>query len=335
MKISVIIPVFNVEQYIVQCLQSVAGQSWTGGEIECIIVDDCGTDSSMEKVDGFLSSYEGSIDFKVIRHEKNRGLSAARNTGVEISNGDYLFFVDSDDVLGPECLALLFDKVSECPGVELVQGKRVKLIPMKCLHDNNVLDKIDYLGDNASIRKHSFELPFTAWNKLISTAYYRDNKLSFREDVIHEDELWSYYLYETLSRVAFVHETTYIHRIRPDSIMTTLDVEKEKNNWAAILLELSQVIKDPCYSKLERYYLLQLIHHYDRDEVWSPIMENICRKMKSSHDYISLIMLRHSLKNNGQFYKNWFRYTLDRSLVVRLLYAATHGIKYCLTSHTA
>lgn len=333
MKISVIIPVYNVEQYVVQCLQSVADQTWDG-EIECIIVDDCGTDASMEKVDEFLSLYDGSIDFKVIRHEKNRGLSAARNTGVEVSSGDYIYFLDSDDSITPKCLEILVGKVSDYPDVQLVHGK-MKSIPYKKYYDRKALESIDYLGDNASIRNLIFDLSINATDKLISSAFYHANSLRFRDGVIHEDQLWSYYLYDSISSVAFVHETTYLHIIRQGSIMTTLDVEKERKNWSSILMELSHVIKDPCFSRLERYFLLQFIHHYDGDEVWNPVLESFTGKMRRSNDFISRLMLKHSLDDKGPFYKNWFRYTLDRSPVVRLFCAVSHGIKYCLTIHTA
>ena len=90
MKFSIIIPVYNVEKYIVNCLNSVANQLYD--DIECIIVDDCSPDNSMIHVASFLEQYEGKIIFKIVTHEKNQGLSAARNSGVKIATGDYLFF---------------------------------------------------------------------------------------------------------------------------------------------------------------------------------------------------------------------------------------------------
>lgn len=90
-KISVIIPVYNVAPYITDCLHSVMRQSYQGS-IECLLIDDCGTDNSMEVVNSVLNDYNGKIDFKVLHHECNRGLSAARNTGVASATGDYLYF---------------------------------------------------------------------------------------------------------------------------------------------------------------------------------------------------------------------------------------------------
>ena len=81
MKISIIVPVYNVAPYIAACLQSVMHQTCQDA-LECILVDDCGTDNSMEVVGEMLQSYEGPIGFKVVHHTENRGLSAARNTGM-------------------------------------------------------------------------------------------------------------------------------------------------------------------------------------------------------------------------------------------------------------
>ena len=77
-SISFIIPVYNVEPYVNRCLESVLSQDMTGVNMECIIVDDCGQDHSMELVRQLVDSYNGSIRFMIVEHEKNRGLSAAR-----------------------------------------------------------------------------------------------------------------------------------------------------------------------------------------------------------------------------------------------------------------
>ena len=78
MKVSIVVPVYNVAPYIAECIQSVMHQSWQGA-LECIFVDDCGTDDSMAVVEKELQEYQGAIDFRILHHERNRGLSAARN----------------------------------------------------------------------------------------------------------------------------------------------------------------------------------------------------------------------------------------------------------------
>ena len=105
-KISIVIPIYNVAPYVEECIQSVMNQTWKG-KLECILVDDCGTDDSMKVATEKLKEYEGNIDFRVIRHERNRGLSAARNSGIDAVTGDYVYFLDSDDEITPDCIDLL------------------------------------------------------------------------------------------------------------------------------------------------------------------------------------------------------------------------------------
>ena len=98
MKISVIIPVYNVEKYIRRCLLSVKDQKCEDFNIECLIVDDCSPDGSMTIVRDLIEKNDDkSITFTIISHEKNKGLSEARNSGIKASTGDYLYFIDSDD----------------------------------------------------------------------------------------------------------------------------------------------------------------------------------------------------------------------------------------------
>lgn len=82
MDISVIVPIYNVENYILECLQSVAAQTKTKN-VECILVDDCGTDNSVKVAEQFISAYKGDISFALFHHSENKGLSAARNTGIK------------------------------------------------------------------------------------------------------------------------------------------------------------------------------------------------------------------------------------------------------------
>lgn len=86
--VSIIVPVYNVAPYIKDCLQSVMRQTYKGS-MECLIVDDCGTDESIAIVERMLAEYDGPIYFQILHHDHNRGLSAARNTGTMQATGDY------------------------------------------------------------------------------------------------------------------------------------------------------------------------------------------------------------------------------------------------------
>ena len=120
MKVSVIIPVYNVAPYVERCLTSVFQQTY--GDIEIIIVDDCATDNSMEIVHKVVTVYSGLFTIQIIRHACNQGLSEARNTGIKSAKGDYLYFLDSDDAITADCIHLLVAPLSEYPNLDFVIG---------------------------------------------------------------------------------------------------------------------------------------------------------------------------------------------------------------------
>ena len=107
MKVSIIIPVYNVAKYIERCLLSVLDQTWQ--DLEVILVNDCTPDNSMEIARRVVASHPRGTVVRCLEHEENRGLSAARNTGISASVGDYLYFLDSDDYISANAIELLAD----------------------------------------------------------------------------------------------------------------------------------------------------------------------------------------------------------------------------------
>ena len=106
-KLSIIIPIYNVERYLAECLDSVIGQTYDHSQIECILVNDCTPDNSMEIVREKVEKYReegGSMTFKIVTHDVNSGRASARNSGMEQATGECLLFVDSDDYLYPESI---------------------------------------------------------------------------------------------------------------------------------------------------------------------------------------------------------------------------------------
>ena len=103
--ISVIIPVYNVEKYIIRCLESVKQQSYK--DYEVILVDDCGQDNSIGLAKDYLEK-NFPANSHIITHDCNKGLSAARNTGILAATGEFIYFLDSDDAITNDCLSLLY-----------------------------------------------------------------------------------------------------------------------------------------------------------------------------------------------------------------------------------
>lgn len=224
--ISVIIPVYNVQDYITECIESIAQQTFTSG-VECIIVDDCGSDNSMALVREFLEDYRRDIRFRIITHEKNRGLSAARNTGIMNSDGKYVLFIDSDDSISADCLLSFTKTLSKYPQAEMVvAGAKVN---RKNLQKYYTMEKDfpDYADNPQWIARVIYTkggkngIPVTAWNRLLQKDFIMRHRLFFLEGVLCEDILWNFLLAEKLTKVAFCKHDTYFYRKRPQSIMTS------------------------------------------------------------------------------------------------------------------
>lgn len=108
-QVSIVTPVYKVESYIAECVQSVINQDYDN--IEFILVDDCGGDNSIHIAEELLAgSTKSGFSYKILRHEYNRGVSAARNTAMHAATGDYIFCLDSDDRLMAECISKLAKK---------------------------------------------------------------------------------------------------------------------------------------------------------------------------------------------------------------------------------
>jgi len=220
MKLSIIIPIFNVAQWIEECIKSVASQ--TRKDFEVILVDDCGTDNSMTIVEKTLKELNANFPVKILHHECNRGLSAARNTGIQSAEGEYILFVDSDDQLLPDAVELLLGK-AEQTGAEMVVGE------IQMGGNSEGIWHIAYKGEicegRDSILSNYMKQQWyvMVWNKVIRTDFVKRNNLYFEEDLrTHEDGLWSFNTHCVTENIAFVHTSTYLYNVRENSIMTNV-----------------------------------------------------------------------------------------------------------------
>ena len=192
--------------------------------IECIIVDDCGKDDSIAKCERMIQAYNGPIDFIILHHEENRGVSAARNTGIRKATGDYLYFLDSDDEITESCIEILLEVAMEDDTIEMVYGNTM-LQPKR---DRSPVDlswqKVpSSLTSNEEIRYYFFykgKLTILAHNKLIKHSFVLQHNLFFKEGISHEDQLWSFFLYKCLTNMRLVFEYTYYYHVHQNSFCT-------------------------------------------------------------------------------------------------------------------
>ena len=249
MMVSVVIPVYRVEKYIERCLLSVMAQTYNHAEIECILVDDCTPDYSMDMAKDIVRRENTDIVFVYLKHKVNAGLSVSRNTGMATARGEYILLLDSDDYILPNCIQLLMVQVVLHPYVEVVRGNffhdkpggglKVKkdLIP-RFLQDHHQIFSL-FLRDI---------LPMTAWNVLISRSFIMDNHLQFAKGLLQEDILWSFHLYRCTSQMAFVPEVTYLYCDNEGSIMNTpKNVSSFANSYCYTLSEICDYLDSANY----------------------------------------------------------------------------------------
>ena len=244
MKISIVIPIYNVEKYVERCLQSVMNQTYNG-DLECIIVDDCGSDKSMDIVERMVSQYNGFVQFKVIKHEHNRGLSAARNSGMQESSGDYVYFLDSDDEITVDCIEKLAAPLVE-ERYDIIVGNVKTLGNEKLgrLLSLKLLDKA-ILYDDKIQETYINKWNMIAVNKLYRLDFIRQQRLMFKEGMIHEDELWSLQISCLAKSLRAVNEITYLYYIRKDSITNSSNkIERKADMQRIIVVEMSRFFKE-------------------------------------------------------------------------------------------
>ena len=226
-QISIIIPIYNVEEYITECLQSVMRQTYKG-HIECILVDDCGKDNSISVAEHLIADYKGQIEFRILHHERNRGLSAARNTGTDAAKGDYIYYLDSDDYISEDCIDVLVEPLLK-QDYEMVVGRMKMFEGME--EEYIWVENTTIIEGNENVFKAYYvdrKMYATAWNRLIKRSLFSTYNISFREGLLHEDELWNYMLFTQLQSLVIINHRTYYYRIRPNSIVTgsTANIDK-------------------------------------------------------------------------------------------------------------
>lgn len=225
-KVSVVVPIYNVKDFLNECLDSLVRQSLQG--IEVIMVNDGSTDGSELIAAGYADKYPG---FRLI-NRVNGGLSAARNTGLEAACGEYVCFLDSDDYLADHALEMLYSKASDEDLDQIRFGANTFIDGDSCFENSSDISTEGYVyrGRYPSVCSGSEFYRMAIDNAdyypcvylfLIRRIIIVDNDLKFYEGIFHEDELFNLQATSLCSRVAVLHDRLYYRRFRPGSIVTT------------------------------------------------------------------------------------------------------------------
>ena len=192
-RVSIIIPAYNAAQLIDRSLGSALRQTYPA--IEYVVVDDCSTDDTAERVERLRQASDRGDAVKLVRHERNRGVAAARNSGLHAATGDYIYFLDSDDELPPDAIATLVALVDETSPVDLVLGEVevTGVARSRIAHIDMQEGRVD--GQKAILSAFlAGRWPDMTCNKLERRAFLERHRMAFVEGIVHEDALWGFEL---------------------------------------------------------------------------------------------------------------------------------------------
>lgn len=208
--VSVVVPVYNVEHYLHACLDSIRRQTYPN--LEIIVVEDCSTDGSLQTLEPHLAD----IRLLLIQHQRNGGLSAARNTGIEAANGEYIMFVDSDDIVDHRLVEACVSSASET-------GAQVVTYGFMPFDDGRPINELQYepydlLKESKFLNDEYFRLPHFAWLKFIHTGLLRNSGIRFPVGLYYEDWPFHWHLGLVAETISQLGGSLYHYRQRRTSI---------------------------------------------------------------------------------------------------------------------
>lgn len=225
-QVSVIIPAYNTQKYIERCIYSVLGQ--TLDNIEIILVNDSSPDNTLPLIERIASTQQSNKTIRIISHERNRGLSAARNTGITHAQGEFIYFLDSDDYIAPNALETLLKSAQKenapvsIGGVLQVDEEDRPLGHQMCHMQDTVLQ-----GKEEILHAlRTLDIYISGWNKLVRHDWLKENRIFFDAGYLHEDWPWCLRLALHADRIVCNTSICYFYVRRAGSIVNGKDLNK-------------------------------------------------------------------------------------------------------------
>ncbi|MQB91537.1 glycosyltransferase family 2 protein [Limosilactobacillus reuteri] len=219
--ISIIMPVYNVQNYVSACIESVLKQTYTNFEL--IIVNDGSTDNSLKKVENFV--YDSRVK---IFSQENQGLSGARNTGLKYAKGDYIYFIDSDDVINHNLFEIIMNEFEVNKTVDLISfnHRERSIVQLPNLDEKLNIKEKNFLSSDEALRSLMLnEIPQMAWSYIVKTDIIKKNNISFSYGRLFEDNNSAAKIYSHCKKIERVSiaPSPYILRKRSSSITEIAD----------------------------------------------------------------------------------------------------------------
>ena len=306
-KVSVIIPVYNVENYLRKCLNSLVNQ--TLKDIEIIVVNDGTLDNSQEIIDEYVKKYPKKV---VSIIQENGGQGAARNTGLLHAKGEYIGYVDSDDYVEENMYEELYKKAKEEDSDIVICG-------------NNVVKENYELFSKEDVDKEFLLGKMAVWNKIYKKNIIVDNKIQFRSKVWYEDLDFTMKVYFSSKKISYVDKPLYNYLLREGSTMNNNNIKRNLE-----LIEAFDSLIDYCKDKK--------IYNKAKDEI-----EFLCiyhmyifattRVLNTNNKYKDKIEIINKFKNYinsnfPNFKQNKYLYLLPKRR--KLIYNLINSKFYCI-----
>lgn len=247
--ISIIVTVYNLEKYISDCLESIRKQTFTNFEV--IIVNDGSTDNSEKKINKFISDDER---FKLFNTE-NKGVSEARNMALELSSGEYIIFVDGDDMITEDCLSTCMSSIMD---------NDIIVFNYKKLDCTGIARNTRYKASSLKNRSietlciEAIELEPNPWGKFYKSSIFTNIK--YPKGLLYEDYAILYQLFKG-RKVNFIDDELYIYRLREGSIMRSFDRQRIDDK-KTILNDLKKKIEGSENISIEKAYVNSYLYHF-------------------------------------------------------------------------
>ena len=306
-RLSIIIPFYNVEQYIAQCLDSVYHQDIPEEEYEVICVDDCSPDNSIAIVEEYAKKHDNLV---IVRNQYNRKLGGARNAGMEVAKGEYIWFIDSDDFIEENCFKKLLS-IAENEDLEMLHFNYAEypnvMLPERRPDDTDVMTGTDMFFDSRFIWYHDL---ITAWRKLYKREFLIDNNIQFAEHIMFEDNDYAIIAFANAQRMKHISTSMYYYRNNPESITRVKYTSEHIGYWLDLCHRLIRIKdmfirekKDERFLVLIatwiRYHIsnsiniyLQMDDMFERKKTYNTIRKNVTSELKPYMSQLKYYKLR-------------------------------------------
>ena len=252
-KLSVIVPVYNVENYIERCVVSLFEQTMEDG-VEFIFVNDCTPDKSMQIIEKVASGYHNRLQhIRYVNHALNRGLHKARNSGIAIAQGEYIFHADSDDWAEKDLLADMYKKAKETDA-DIVRSDFFCTYSTheKYMKQGNEIDPIVCIQLLLSEKMHG-----GLWSKLIRRTLYMDNKIIVLDDY-WEDLIASVQLFYNAKKIAYIPKAYYHYMQGNPNALGMLNLQKKLDGIIKNTNGIIEFLKDKNLPIAKQIHYLKL-----------------------------------------------------------------------------